>query len=115
MRRSGGSLWLVPTRRVPPAYFVPGAGRGATTSNPWSVTSLSLLGPPWAMPTGLRARVSRARGLESSTRIRALVVVALAVLAYHHSLLALTTFLTADTPLAYLGLLPLLVLGVALV
>jgi exosortase/archaeosortase family protein len=80
------------------------------------VTSLSLPGAPsWALLTGLRARVSRARGVESSTRVRAFVVVALAVLAYHHSLLALTTFLTADTPLAYLGLLPVLVLGVALV
>jgi exosortase/archaeosortase family protein len=79
------------------------------------LTSLSLPGVPLALPTGLRARLSRARGLESSTRIRAFVVVALSLLAYHHSLLALTTFLTADTPLAYLGLLPLLVLGVALV
>ncbi|MDT7537105.1 MAG: hypothetical protein QOI82_690 [Actinomycetota bacterium] len=80
------------------------------------MTSLSLPSvPSWALPGAMRARVSRARGFESSTRVRAFVVVALAVLAYHHSLLALTTFLTADTPLAYLGLLPVLVLGVALV
>lgn len=48
-------------------------------------------------------------------RGRVVLVVLLVVVAYHHSLLALCRFLPTDTPLAYLGLLPLLCLGVALV
>jgi exosortase/archaeosortase family protein len=62
--------------------------------------------PGWRLP-------SVPPRLADSTRV--LVAVGLIVVAYHHSLLALTAFLTSDTPVAYLGLLPLLVLGVALV
>lgn len=57
----------------------------------------------------------RAGEVMSSRRIRVLLVVLLVAVAYNHSLLALAGFLTTDTPLAYLGLLPVLVLGVALV
>lgn len=45
----------------------------------------------------------------------AVVAVAAVLVAYHHSLRALLRFLSADTPLAYLGLLPLIALGLAVV
>lgn len=51
----------------------------------------------------------------TAPRFRVVLVVVLTALAYHHSLLALATTLGADTPMAYLGLVPVLALGVALV
>lgn len=70
------------------------------------MTSMNLPPRGWQLP-------SVSRRFADSTRV--LVAVGLVFVAYQHSLLALMSFLTADTPVAYLGLLPLLVLGVALV
>jgi exosortase/archaeosortase family protein len=45
--------------------------------------------------------------------VRATLVVVVTVLAYHHSLNTLVRNLTLDTPLAYLGLVPLIALGLS--
>ena len=47
--------------------------------------------------------------------LRAAMVILAIVVAYHNSLLSLTRNLAADTPLAYLGLVPLIALGLAYV
>jgi exosortase/archaeosortase family protein len=53
------------------------------------------------------------RGVASSPPLRAAIVVGAAVAAYHYSLSSLLGTLSADTPLAYLGLAPLIALGLA--
>lgn len=75
------------------------------------MTAVTLADPPADPAAPVRARQTSV----PSPRVRVALVVLLVVVAYQHSLRALARFLTTDTPLAYLGLVPLLVLGVALV
>ncbi|HMK64098.1 MAG TPA: hypothetical protein VK386_10795, partial [Acidimicrobiales bacterium] len=49
----------------------------------------------------------------TQTRVKVTALVALTVLAYHYSLFSLLQFVGADTPLAYVGLVPLLAGGLA--
>ena len=53
-------------------------------------------------------------GGRNGAALRGVVAVALIVAAYHHSLETLGAYVSSDTPLAYLGLVPLLALGLAL-
>lgn len=59
-------------------------------------------------------RIRRFRGLHLSARGRLAFVLGSVLLAYHYSLRTLLSTLTLDSPLAYLGLVPFMALGLAL-
>jgi exosortase/archaeosortase family protein len=74
------------------------------------VTSLSLPGVPrWAVPAGVQAWAA-----EHSFGLRLTACLTAIVGAYHYSLMTLFRALGLETPLAYLGLVPIMALGLAL-
>jgi exosortase/archaeosortase family protein len=74
------------------------------------VTSLSLSSvPSWTLPAGVRAWSAR-----NSFALRLTASLAAIAGAYHYSLMTLVRALGLETPLAYLGLVPIMALGLAL-
>ena len=71
--------------------------------------------PEQMFPGAPTAPVSSRRGLRLSDRGRLIFVLVAVLFAYHYSLRTLLSTLSLDSPLAYLGLVPFMALGLALV
>ena len=71
--------------------------------------------PAQLYPSSAQGPVTRPRGWRLSNRWRLAFVLGSVLLAYHYSLRTLLSTLTLDSPLAYLGLVPFMALGLALI
>jgi exosortase/archaeosortase family protein len=79
-----------------------------------TTSTVSTVRPPAAALLALRARWT-ALSVVAQTRVRVTLLIGATLLAYHYTLSSLIQTINYDTPLAYIGLVPLIALGLAFV